>query len=219
MFIGHFALGLAAKRVAPSLSLATLFVAAQLADLLWPFLLAAGVEEVQITADASPFLRPVFVSYPYSHSLMFLVIWGAIFGLLWRARSHVVQALPVLLLLVVSHWVLDFVTHRPDMPLYPGSDRYGLGLWNSPSLTLAVEIPLYIGGLAVYASTTRARDRIGVWAFWSFAAFLPVVYVASLAGPPPQSIPAVYTSAIVGGILLLAWSWWADTHRTLRSEF
>jgi membrane-bound metal-dependent hydrolase YbcI (DUF457 family) len=217
MFIGHFALGLAAKRVAPTLSLATLFVAAQFADLLWPFLLAAGLEEVQITANSNPLLRPVFVSYPYSHSLAFLVIWGAIFGLLWRARSHVPQALPVLLLLVVSHWVLDFVTHRPDMPLYPGSDKYGLGLWNSSSLTLTVEIPLYIAGLAVYASTTRARDRIGVWGFWSLAAFLLVAYVASLAGPPPSSIPAVYTSAIGVGILLLAWSWWADAHRTPRS--
>src|ERR687898_1252522 len=102
MVIGHFALGLAAKRVAPTLSLATLFAAAQLADLLWPFLLAAGLEEVQITSDANPLLRLVFLRYPYSHSLMFLIIWGAVFGIAWRARTRVARVLPVLLLLVVS---------------------------------------------------------------------------------------------------------------------
>jgi membrane-bound metal-dependent hydrolase YbcI (DUF457 family) len=216
MFIGHFALGLAAKRVAPALSLATLFVAAQLADLLWPFFLAAGLEQVQLTAVENPFLRPVFVSYPYSHSLLMLAIWGVLFGALWRARSHDVKALTVLFLLVVSHWLLDFVTHRPDMPLYPGSREFGLGLWNSPALTIAIELPLYVAGVAIYASATRSRDRIGTWAFWAFVLFLLVAYVGSLAGPPPPSLPALYGSAIVASALLLVWSWWADRHRSER---
>lgn len=214
MFIGHFALGFAAKRVVPAISLATLFVAAQFADLLWPFLVAAGIEEVQISPDPNPLLRLVFVSYPYSHSLLFLIIWGTALGLLWRRRSHLANALTVLLLLVVSHWVLDFVTHRPDMPIYPGSDRFGLGLWNRPALTLAIEIPLYIAGVAIYARTTRARDRVGLWGFWALAAFLPVAYAAILTGPPPPSLPALYGSAIASGLLVSAWAWWVDKHRT-----
>jgi membrane-bound metal-dependent hydrolase YbcI (DUF457 family) len=215
MFIGHFAVGLAAKRVVPTVSLATLFVAVQFADVLWPFLLAAGVEEVEITADPNPFLRPVFVHYPFSHSLLFLVFWGLLFGLIWRTRTRVTGPFPGLLLvsLVVSHWVLDVVTHRPDMPLYPGSSRYGLGLWNSPALTLAVEVPLYIAGAGIYAATTRARDRIGVWGFWSLIVFLLVAYLASLTGPPPPSLTALYGTAIVASLLIVAWAWWADKHR------
>ena len=214
MFVGHFALGFAAKRVVPTISLATLFVAAQFADLLWPFLLAAGLEEVQISPDPNPLLRLVFVSYPYSHSLLFLIIWGTALGLLWRKRSHLANALTVLLLLVVSHWVLDFVTHLPDMPIYPGSRTFGLGLWTSPALTMAIEVPLYIAGVVIYATTTRARDRIGSWSFWTLAAFLLVAYVASLTGPPPPSGPALYVTAIVSSLLLVAWAAWADNHRS-----
>lgn len=220
MFIGHFALAFAAKRAAPTISLAALFAAAQLADVLWPFLLAVGLEEVRIYPDENnPLLRLAFIRYPYSHSLLFLIIWGALFGWIWRERTHLAKALPVLALLVVSHWVLDFVTHRPDMPLYPGSDKFGLGLWNSPSLTLAIEIPLYVAGVAIYATSTRARDRVGVWAFWSLAAFLLVAYLANLMGPPPPSVTALYASAIVASLLLLAWSWWVDAHRSSRSAF
>jgi hypothetical protein len=213
MFIGHFALGFAAKRVAPTLSLATLFLAAQLADVLWPFLLAAGVEQVQISSDPNPFLRLVFIQYPYSHSLLFLIIWGTAFGWVWQRRSQAANALRVLLFLVVSHWVLDFVTHLPDLPIYPGSRTFGLGLWTSPALTLAIELPLYAAGLVIYARTTRARDRIGSWGFWALAAFLLVAYAASFTAPPPPSVPALYASAIGGSLILLGWAWWADKHR------
>ena len=213
MFIGHFAVGLAAKRVAPTLSLATLFAAAQLADILWPFFLAAGLEQVQVTDNPNPLLRLVFISYPYSHSLVFLIIWGALLGFAWRARTRSPNAAAVLVLLVVSHWILDFVTHRPDMPLYPGSAKVGLGLWESPLLTVAIEIPLYLAGVVIYAGNTRARDRIGSWGFWALAVFLLILYVASFTGPPPPSLPALYGSVIASSLLLLAWSWWADHHR------
>jgi membrane-bound metal-dependent hydrolase YbcI (DUF457 family) len=217
MFIGHFALGFAAKRAAPTLSLATLFLAAQFADVLWPFLLAAGVEEVRIYPGENPLLRLAFIRYPYSHSLLFLLIWGALLGWIWRARTHEARVVPVLLLLVVSHWVLDVVTHRPDMPLYPGSDKYGLSLWESPTLTMAIEIPLYVAGVAIYVAATRARDRVGSWAFWALVLFLLVGYVGNLAGPPPPSVTAIYASGIPVIALLLAWAWWTDNHRTPRS--
>jgi hypothetical protein len=118
--------------------------------------------------------------------------------------------------LVVSHWVLDFVTHRPDMPLYPGGRRFGLGLWNSIPSTLAIEIALYAAGLWIYLRTTKARDAIGRWAFAALAAFLVVGYLAAV-GTVPPSIQALYISALAGAALLTLWSWWADTHRIPRS--
>jgi len=217
MFVGHFALGFAAKRVTPRVSLVVLFAAAQLADLLWPFFLALGLEAVRINPGNPPFTQLDFVSYPYSHSLLFLVIWGVAFGWLYRMATGDGHAFLVLAGLVVSHWVLDFVTHVPDMPLYPGGPKLGLGLWNFVPATMAIELTMYAAGLWVYGVATRARDKTGHWAFLSFAVFLTIAYFASAFGGAPPSVVALYISAIVGGLVLLLWAWWVDRHRQAAS--
>src|SRR4051794_13490518 len=119
MFIGHFALGFAAKRAVPRVSLAMLFVAAQFADLLWPALVLAGFEQVRIDPGNTAFTPLAFVSYPLSHSLLTLVVWGLLLGSIYRGIAGGRRSVVVLGVLVVSHWVLDWLTHRPDMPLYP----------------------------------------------------------------------------------------------------
>jgi len=211
VFIGHFALGLAAKRATPRLSLATLFAAAQLADILWPIFVALGLEQVQIDPGNTAFTPLDFVSYPYSHSLLLLVVWGLLFGFLFSRGDR--RAFGVLALLVVSHWVLDYVTHRPDMPLYPGGPKVGLGTWNSVPLTVLLEVPMYLAGLWVYYGATRPRDAIGRWAFALLAATLAIIYVGNLTGPPPPSVTAVWSVSMAGGVLFLVWAWWTDRHR------
>jgi Lon protease-like protein len=213
MFIGHFALGFAAKRVVPKVSLAVLFVAVQLADVLWPIFVAAGIEQVRIDPGNTAVTPLDFVSYPYSHSLVFLIIWGVAFGTLYRFAGRGRAALLTLAALVVSHWILDFATHRPDMPIYPGGAKYGLGLWNSRLATIAVEVPLFAAGLWLYMRTTKARDAIGRWALGSLAVFLVIAYFGNLYGPPPPSVTALWIFAIAGGAILTLWSWWADRHR------
>jgi membrane-bound metal-dependent hydrolase YbcI (DUF457 family) len=216
MFIGHLALGLAAKRVDPRVSLALLFAAAQFADLLWPVLVALGVEQVRIDPGNTAFTPLDFVSYPYSHSLVFLVIWGVVLGFVCRwlgSSRRLIVALVACL--VVSHWVLDVVTHRADMPLYPGGPRFGLGLWNSIPATLTVEFVLYAAGLWTYLRATAARDAIGRWAFGALAVFLVIAYLAAL-GTVPPSVQALYISALGGAAVLMVWSWWADRHRVPR---
>jgi membrane-bound metal-dependent hydrolase YbcI (DUF457 family) len=214
MFIGHFAVGFAAKRIVPQVSLAVLFVAVQFADLLWPFLLALGFEQVAIDPGNTSVTPLDFISYPYSHSLVFAIAWGLLFAFAYEKLSHTRGVFFVLAALVVSHWVLDFVTHRPDLPLYPGGARYGLGMWKSLPLTAVVETAMYAIGVFVYATSTRPRDAIGRWGFWAFVVFLLVVYAGNLMGPPPPSVPAIYLLGMVGSIVLLAWSWWVDEHRT-----
>ena len=211
MFIGHFALGFAAKRVTPRLSLVVLFLAAQFADVLWPFLVAAGVEHVRIDPGNTAVTPLDFVSYPYSHSLVMLVIWGLLLGWIYRRGDR--AAFPMVAALVVSHWILDVITHRPDMPLYPGGPEFGLGLWNSVPATVVTEGLLYLAGVWIYIRATRARDAIGRWAFVSLAAALVLFYAASLAGGPPPSVRALYLTGIFGAALILAWGWWADRHR------
>ena len=214
MFVGHFALGFAAKRVTPRVSLVVLFAAAQLADLLLPVFLAFGLEAVRINPGNAPFTQLDFVSYPYSHSLLFLVIWGIAFGWLYRMVTGDGRAFLVLAALVVSHWVLDFVTHVPDMPLYPGGPKLGLGLWNFVPATMAIELTMFAAGLWVYGVATRARDTTGHWAFLSFAVFLTIAYFASAFGGAPPSVVVLYISAIVGGLVLMLWAWWVTiAHR------
>ena len=213
MFIGHFAVGFAAKRVLPQASLAALFAAAQLADVIWPFFLVLGLEEVRIVPGSNPLLVLDFVLYPYSHSLVMLIAWGALFGWICRTRIDGWRTLGVIAVVVVSHWVLDVVTHRPDMPVYPSGPTVGFGLWHSVPSTLIVEALMYGTGVWLYATSTRARDRVGRWGFVSLAVLLAVAYLASLIGPPPPSIPALAGSLIVASAVILLWSWWADRHR------
>jgi hypothetical protein len=212
MFIGHYALGLAAKRVTPGVSLGVLFAAAQFADILWPFLLAAGLEQVRIDPGNTAFTPLDFVSYPYSHSLVLLIVWGLAMGWIF-GRGHR-RAVAVIAALVVSHWVLDFITHRPDMPLYPGGPRFGLGLWNSVAATVAIEVPMYLAGVWLYLRATRARDGIGRWGFVLLASLLLVIYVGdALSAEVPPSVGVLIGVAALGGVLFTVWSWWADRHR------
>lgn len=213
MFIGHFALGFAAKRVAPRLSLAALFGAAQLADILWPLLVALGIEQVRIDPGNTAFTPLDFISYPYSHSLVFLCVWGVVFGLICAGIVRDRRMVLIAAALVVSHWVLDWITHRPDMPLYPGSIKLGLGLWNSVPATIAVEVAMFAAGVWTYARATRARHASGRWAFAAFVGFLLLAYFMNVGSPPP-GIAAIVIVGIAGTAVIVLWAWWFDRHRT-----
>jgi hypothetical protein len=213
MFAGHFAIGLAAKRAAPRVSLGTLFLAAQFIDLLWPTLLLLGVERVRIEPGATAMTPLDFVHYPVSHSLLAVSGWALVlalahFALRRRRRDAVVVGAAV-----VSHWFLDALVHRPDLPLYPGDGPLlGLGLWNSVPVTLLVELSLLAAGVWLYLGATRARDATGRWAIRGLVAALLVIYLGNAFGPPPPSVEAI---AWVGQAqwLLVAWAWLADAHR------
>lgn len=213
MFIGHFATAYAAKRLAPRASLGTLFAAAQLPDVLWPVLLLAGVEHATIAPGDTAFTPMRFDSYPVSHSLLTVAAWGAAFGAFhfWRKRRPVDAV--VLALLAGGHWVLDFVSHRPDMPLWPGGPRLGLGLWNSVPGTIVVELAMFAAGLWLALSATRPRDGIGRWGFAGLAALLLLIYAGNVMSPPPPSVEAVGWAGAIGTVVLLGLAVWVDRHR------
>jgi len=216
MFLGHFGLAFAAKRLAPRTSLGMLLVGAQFADLLWPLLLLAGVEQVRIQQGATPFLDPVFVAYPYSHSLLTQCLFGLLLAATYFVISRNARGALVVGLLVPSHWVLDWLVHVPDLPLFPGdANKQGLGIWQSVPLTLACEFLLFAAGLAIYVGATRALDRVGTWALASFVALLVLLYVATLfSGPPPSA--AVLAWSALSLWLLPVWLHWSDRHRVPR---
>jgi hypothetical protein len=213
MFIGHYALGFAAKRVEPTLSLPALLAAPELLDLLWPIFVLAGIEHVEIAPGDTAFTPLRFVSYPWSHSLVMSIIWGIAFGAIVRIRGGSVRAAGIGAVLVVSHWVLDAASHRPDMPLFPGGGpQIGFGLWRSVPATLAVEIVLYAAGVALYSSATRSKDKTGTWAYVGLVAFLFIAYVGNVLGPPPPSATAVAISALALWLIPL-WGIWIERHR------
>lgn len=212
MFIGHYGLALATKRAAPRVSLGTLIAAAQLADLIWPVLLLLGLEHVRIVPNANPLLTLSFDSYPWTHSLLMAVVWAVIAGGGYAAIRRNRTGGVVVGLLVVSHWVLDWITHVPDLPLYPGGPRVGLGLWRSLYGTLVVETAVFMVGVVVYTRVTRTNDRTGRWAFWAFVAVLAVLYVAATFGPPPETVSGLAWGALAGWLIPL-FGWWVDRHR------
>jgi hypothetical protein len=213
MFVGHFAAGFGAKAVARPVSLGTLLLGAQFIDLLWPTLLLLGIEQVRIAPGTTVVTPLDFTHYPISHSLLGVACWGAVVGgVYWLARRQAVGAL-VVGLLVVSHWGLDAIVHRPDLPLaYGDSLRVGLGLWNSLPATLLVEGGLLVVGVWLYLRTTRARNRIGALGFWALVGLLVLIHATNLAGPPPPSVAAI---AWAGQLqwLLVAMGWWVDRNR------
>jgi len=213
MFIGHVAVGFAAKRVAPKTSLGLLIAAPLALDLLWPVLVLVGVERVRIDPGNTAFTPLAFTYYPWSHSLLMSLVWSVLAGVAyWLWRRYAVGAL-VLGAGVFSHWVLDAVSHRPDMPLYPGgATMVGLGLWNSVPATLVVECLMYAAGVWLYARATKPRDRIGTYGFWSFVAFQLLVYAMNEFGPPPPSAQAIGCMGLALW-LLPVWAWWFDSHR------
>jgi hypothetical protein len=216
MFIGHYALGFAAKRAAPRTSLGTLFVAPTFADLLWPIFLLLGVEHAHMVPGPNPFLTLWLDDYPYSHSLFALIVWGALFGYLYKVMTGT-RAARVIALLVISHWVLDFITHRPDIQLYPGGAKLGLGLWNSPAATVIVESVMLIAGIAIYARVTRARDGIGRWGLVGLVALLAGSYGSTLFTPAPTDMRAVAIGGIIFEGVFVLMAWWVDRHREVTS--
>lgn len=216
MFIGHFALGMAAKKLEPKVSLGTYFLAVQFADLLWPTLLLLGVEKVEIAPGITAVTPLDFISYPISHSLLMIIIWGLLFALTYYVAMRNSRAAWILGLGVVSHWILDLATHRPDLPLYPGdSPVLGLGLWNSVWGTQVVEISIFAIAVWLYVSDTKAINTKGSVGFWSLIVFFLVIHVTNLVGPPPPNVMAI---AIAGHLqwLFVIWAYWIDRNREFK---
>lgn len=213
MFLGHYAVALGAKRAAPNTSLGTLVMASQFIDLLWPVLLLAGVEHVRIDPGNTVVTPLDFYDYPVSHSLVGVLLWGVIVGGVYFALKRSWKSALVIGLAVFSHWVLDLVVHRPDLPLnFAGDTRVGLGGWNSLPLTLILELGLLAIGTLLYARATRARDRIGSFGLAGLLVFLIGIYVANLFGPPPPDVGMIGVAGNASWLFVL-WAAWVDRHR------
>jgi hypothetical protein len=213
MFLGHYGVAFAAKRVAPSTSLGALTFAGQFLDELWPILLLLGVEQVRIVPGLMAANPLDFVYYPYSHSLLMAIVWGVLVAGAYFLLKRYGRGALIIGALVVSHWFLDLPMHRADLPLWPGasSPKVGWGLWNSIPATYVIEFAIYAIGIALYLRATRARDRVGSWGLWAYILVLAILYVMGNGSPPPSERVLAWTA--LGIWLFVPWAWWVDKHR------
>lgn len=207
MFIGHYALAFGAKKIDKGPSLVMMFVAVQLLDLLWPIFVLLGFETFEIDPGNTALTPLNFTSYPYSHSLLMTVVWAILFASFYLAFTKNKKGSLLLGCLVFSHWILDFITHRPDLPLSPFTDlKVGLGLWNAPIIEIILETILFLIGVYLYYKTVTFKRKV---AFWSLVVVFLLIHFMNIFGPPPPSINAVAWSANLMWLFVF-WAWWIE---------
>ncbi len=207
MFIGHFGVGLASKKISPLPPLAIMFMAVQFLDLLWPIFVLTGIESFKIEEGITKLTPFNFTNYPYSHSLMMSLVWGLLFGLVYFLITKQRRNSILMVGLVFSHWILDFITHRPDLQITPYSNyRVGLGLWNYPVIEIILEVGVFLLGVYFYFTSMWPKRRVS---FWSLIGLLLVIHIMNLNAPAPPSAEAVAWSAILVWVFII-WAWWIE---------
>lgn len=213
MFIGHFGVGLAAKKVDQKPSLGTLFFASQFIDLLWPIFLLLGIEQVIIDPGNTAFTPLDFVYYPFTHSLVGVLFWAIVVGGVYYLIKKNLKTGILLGALVVSHWLLDFLTHAPDLPIAPGLDlKVGLGLWNSLIFTLLFETVIFVVGIFLYLKITQAKNKKGEYGFWGLIIFLILIYIMNVFGSTPPNEEVIAWAGNLQWLFVL-WAYWVDKNR------
>ena len=216
MIIGHYAVGFAAKRFAPRSSLGVLMAAPLLLDLLWTVSVTLRWAGVRISPDESGFSPLLFISYPYSHSLVMAAVWATVFSLLYFFLTRYGRGAIAIWIGVVSHWFMDLVVHPPDLPLIPRSElRVGLGLWNHKLLTILIESILFLLAAWMYLRVTRPKDKAGVYGCWGLFALMGISYAFVIFEPPQPDLKMLMLVSYSMWIFVV-WAWWVDRHREQR---
>jgi hypothetical protein len=214
MFVGHYAVSFATKAVEPRIPLWALFIAVQLLDVFWAPFVLLGLEKVRIVPGITA-SSPLDLYYmPYTHSLLAAVLWSmaalAAYRL-WRRTRTEARAALLVAFAVFSHWVLDFVVHRPDLPLYDDTAKVGLSLWNRPVLAFVLEAALLLASMALYMRVQRR----GRGSLITFGLVMLGIQALVFFGPPPSSdraaaVTALGSYAVFAGVI----AWWERRHGT-----
>ena len=216
MFIGHYGPGFAIKAIRPAIPLWLVFIAVQLVDVAWAALVLLGIEKVRIVPGITA-SNPLDLYYmPYTHSLVAAVLWAVAASILckpvrgvrnWSAAAWIGAA-------VFSHWILDLLVHRPDLPLYGDAMKVGLGIWNYPAIALSLEAFLLFGGMIMYLRRSKAINAIGRFGPPAFGILMLAIQSYVFFGPPPTSPGAAATTALVSYVVFAAVAQWLDRQRS-----
>lgn len=221
MFIGHYGVALGLKRADKTISLGVLFLAVQAVDILWTVLVLLGIEKVEISPGVTAANPLDFAYYPFTHSLLMSAVWAGAAYLLFRilpAKAGWQKSKLALILgfAVLSHFLLDLVVHRPDLPLAfsTGSPKLGFGLWNYPAAAYLLESAIFLAGVWIYLKSTSPVGKVGKYGMLVFALLLLVANLLNLFGPPPPNVQMVAASGFVMYFVLAGAAFWLDKKRT-----
>ena len=210
MFVGHYGTSFAGKALKKSIPLWVLFFAVQLLDVFWSIFVLLGIEKVRIVPGITR-TNPLDLYYmPYTHSLVATTIWSiagaAVYKLFFRSETW--RSAAVVGVAIFSHWVLDLVVHRPDLPLYDNAMKVGFGLWNYPFAAFALEVVILFAGLYLYLRHPKADRRVRNYRIIVFAAIMVLVQAFVFFGPPPSSDRAIALTALASYLLFAAIAAW-----------
>jgi hypothetical protein len=211
MLVGHYAIGFFGKKLAPKASLAVFVLAAMTADILWCAFMLAGVEHVEFISGrgAGQYFKAVNIGF--SHGLAMDLLWAVLLALGVYLFTRYARGAVIVFLAVLSHWLLDVVSHRPDMPvgLGPGP-KFGLGMWTSVPITLLVEGGFWILALIVYARSHAFSSRARLWGFGVGSLILTVIWYGNITGPPPTDSRSASIASLFTFSISVVWAWWID---------
>lgn len=215
MFVGHYGASYAIRAARPAIPLWLLFIAVQLIDVVWALLVLVGIEKARIVPGITA-SNPFDLYYmPYTHSLVAAIVWAMAATAACRSRPRFRTGTAAIWVgvAVFSHWVFDFVVHRPDLPLYDDTMKMGLGLWNFPVIAFALEAALLFGGMALYLRKTTSVDAVGRFGPVLFGVVMLAIQAWIFFGPPPASPAAAAVTALVSYVAFAALVRWLDGRR------
>jgi hypothetical protein len=219
MFIGHYAPAFVAATSRKSPRLGALFVAAQLVDIAFFSFLILGIEHLRMVPGATV-MNPMDLYWmPWTHSLAGAIGWGLGFVIVYRliSRSWIAGAIGGAV--VVSHWLIDLLVHRPDLTLAGAAPKLGLGLWNHPWIEIPLELAFAFGGLWFFVSRTRATGASGNWSPIVLAIGMAVLQAVNWTMPQPAvtspAPPSTGRLGILAYAILALLGWWVARTRRL----
>lgn len=216
MFIGHFAPALLARGItedAPKLGV--LFIAAQLVD--WAFFTFAifGIEQLRIVPGITAMNPYDLVFMPYSHSLLATAGWALVFGVVVGVVLRNMVAAAWGAIVVLSHWLLDLLVHRPDLTIAGGEDKYGLGLWNTPHIEMPLEIGLVLLAYWFYINRTKGPVIPPLILLAAMLLFQAINWF----GPQPETAGVgMYLSVFLSYGILTAMAFWVQSTRWHKNQ-
>jgi len=215
MFVGHYGPSFAIKSFRPAIPLWLLFIAVQFVDVLWAVLVLLGVEKVRIVPGITA-SNPLDLYYmPYTHSLVAAIFWSVAAGVvIWLLPRVATRTAAIWLgVAVFSHWVLDFLVHRPDLPVYDDTMKIGLGLWNYPAVALSLEAVLLFGGMILYFRATKPVNTLGRVGLPVFGVVMLAIQSYVFFGPPPVSPAAAAVTALAAYVAFAFIAEWLARQR------